>query len=36
MGAESPFDNARSSTPNHRTVDMRVLNRFGEASDLDK
>jgi Ca-activated chloride channel family protein len=32
MGADAPSANSRSITPNHTTVDMKVLNRFGEAS----
>jgi Ca-activated chloride channel homolog len=32
MGTDPLSGNARSSTPNYTTVDMKVLNRFGEAS----
>ena len=32
MGTDPLSGNSRSSTPNHTTVDMKVLNRFGEAS----
>ena len=32
MGTDPLSGNARSSTPNNTTVDMKVLNRFGEAS----
>jgi Ca-activated chloride channel family protein len=32
MGADPFSGNARSSAPNYTTVDMKVLNRFGEAS----
>ena len=32
MGTDPLSGNSRSSTPNNTTVDMKVLNRFGEAS----
>jgi Ca-activated chloride channel family protein len=32
MGTDPLSGNARSNTPNYTTVDMTVLNRFGEAS----
>jgi len=32
MGTDPLSGNARSNTPNYTTVDMKVLNRFGEAS----
>ena len=32
MGTDPLSGNSGSSTPNHTTVDMKVLNRFGEAS----
>jgi Ca-activated chloride channel family protein len=32
MGTDQPFGTSGSSTANHTTVDMKVLNRFGEAS----
>jgi Ca-activated chloride channel homolog len=32
MGTDPLSGNARSSTPNYTTVDMKVLNQFGEAS----
>ena len=32
MGTDPFSGNARSNTPNYTTVDMKVLNRFGEAS----
>ena len=32
LGTDPLSGNARSSTPNYTTVDMKVLNRFGEAS----
>jgi von Willebrand factor type A domain len=31
MGTDQLVGNSRSGTPNHTTVDMKVLNRFGEA-----
>lgn len=32
MGIDAPFGSSGSSAPNSTTVDMKVLNRFGEAS----